>query len=52
MVSYNGTMRKFRQCFYGTMVGPWCYQTATSVPRVRKLPFSLLRMLMLRRRLA
>ena len=27
------------------MVGPGWYQTATSVPRVRNLPFSLLRML-------
>jgi hypothetical protein len=33
--------------FYGTMVGPWWYHTATSVPRLRNLPFSLLRMLML-----
>ena len=32
--------------FYGTMAGPWWYHTATSVPRVRNLPFSLLRMLM------
>ena len=32
--------------FYGTIVGPWWYHTATSVPRVRNLPFSLLRMLM------
>ena len=32
--------------FYGTMVGPWWYHTATSVPRVRNPPFSLLRMLM------
>ena len=31
--------------FYGTMAGPWWYQTATSVPRVRNLPFSLLRIL-------
>jgi hypothetical protein len=30
---------------YGTMLGPGCYQTATRVPRVRNLPFSLLRML-------
>src|ERR1019366_7589287 len=34
------------QPFYGTMVGPWWYHTATSVPRVCNLPFSLLRMLM------
>ena len=32
--------------FYGTMVGPWWYHTATIVPRVRNLPFSVLRMLM------
>ncbi len=34
------------------MVGPWWYHTATSVPRVRNLPFSVLRMLILRGRLA
>ena len=28
------------------MVGPWWYHTGTSVPLVRNLPFSLLRMLM------
>src|ERR1035441_7479194 len=28
------------------MACPWWYHTATSVPRVRNLPFSLLRMLM------
>jgi hypothetical protein len=33
--------------FYGTMSGPWWYHTATSVPRARNLPFSLLRMLIL-----
>ena len=33
--------------FYGTMVGPWWYHTATSVPWVRNRPFSLLRMLIL-----
>jgi hypothetical protein len=38
--------------FYGTMAGPWWYHTGTSVPRVRNLPFSALRMLMLRGRLA
>ena len=32
--------------FYGTRVGPGWYQTATSVPRVRNLPFAVLRMLM------
>jgi len=31
--------------FYGTRVGPGWYQTGTSVPRVRYLPFSVLRML-------
>src|ERR1035441_9709136 len=31
--------------FYGTMVGPWWYQTATRVARGCKLPFSVLRML-------
>ena len=31
--------------FYGTMAGPWWYHTATSVPRVRNLPFSVLRLL-------
>ena len=31
--------------FYGTMAGPWWYHTATSVPRVRNLPFSALRLL-------
>jgi hypothetical protein len=31
--------------FYGTMVGPWWYHTATIVPRVRNLPFSALRLL-------
>ena len=34
------------ESFYGTMAGPWWYHTATSVPRLRNLPFSLLRMLM------
>ena len=29
------------------MAGPWWYHTATSVPRARNLPFSLLRMLIL-----
>ena len=33
--------------FYGTMAGPWWYHTATSVPLMRNLPFSLLRMLIL-----
>jgi hypothetical protein len=33
--------------FYGTMVGPWWYHTATIVPWVRDPPFSLLRMLIL-----
>jgi len=32
--------------FYGTMVGPWWYHTATSVPRLRNLPFSVLRTLL------
>jgi hypothetical protein len=32
--------------FYGTRVGPGWYQTATSAPRVRGLPFSALRVLM------
>jgi hypothetical protein len=31
--------------FYGTMVGPWWYRTATSVPRLRNPPFSALRLL-------
>ena len=31
--------------FYGTMAGPWWYHTATSVSRVRNLPFSALRLL-------
>ena len=31
--------------FYGTMPGPGWYHTATSVPRVRNLPFSALRLL-------
>src|ERR1035441_388773 len=31
--------------FYGTRVGPGWYQTTTSVPRMRNLLFSLLRML-------
>jgi hypothetical protein len=33
--------------FYGTISGPWWYHAATSVPRARNLPFSLLRMLIL-----
>ena len=37
--------------FYGTMSGPWWYHTATSVPRVPNPPFSLLRTLILTRRL-
>ena len=32
--------------FYGTRVGPGWYQTGTRVGRGRKLPFSVLRMLM------
>jgi hypothetical protein len=31
--------------FYGTRAGPGWHQTGASVPRVRNLPFSLLRML-------
>jgi hypothetical protein len=41
-----GSISGCAEPFYGTMTGPWWYHTATSVPRVRNLPFSLLRMLM------
>ena len=41
-----GSISGCAEPFYGTMVGPWWYHTATSVPRVRNPPFSLLRMLM------
>jgi len=42
----EGSISGSGEPFYGTMAGPWWYHTATSVPRVRNLPFSLLRMLM------
>ena len=42
-----GSISGCAESFYGTRVGPGWYQTATSVPRVRNLPFSLLRMLIL-----
>ena len=45
-----GTFQGCAEPFYGTMAGPWWYHTATSVPRVRNLPFSLLRVLIQVRR--
>jgi hypothetical protein len=40
-----GHISGYAEPFYGTMAGPWWYHTATSVPRVRNLPFSALRLL-------